>query len=81
MPRALEANMPKEDMMGKFRKWEVEDAMRDLERAEMHRQNPDMMAQVAKLAKKKVKLVESLADLKAIKKQKSMEDAEEEGED
>jgi hypothetical protein len=75
------AKEPKEDMMGKFRKWEVEDALRDLERAEMHRGNPELMEQVAKIAKKKVKLIESLADLKNIKKMKSMEEDEEEGEE
>jgi len=76
MPKELVGESPKEDMMGTFRKWEVEDALRDLERAEIHRQNPKLMEQVAIIAKKKVKLIDSLADLKNIKKQKAMEDEE-----
>lgn len=71
----------KEEKMGNFSKWEVEDAMRDLKRAEMHKQNPELMEQVGKLIKKEVKAISSLADIKAIKKAKSMEDMEEGEED
>lgn len=67
----------KEEMMGEFRKWEVEDALRDIERAEMHKQNEDMMEQVQKLAKKKVKAISSIADLKDRKRELSEEDMEE----
>jgi hypothetical protein len=70
----------KEEKMGSFSKWEVEDAMRDLKRAEMHKQNPELMEQVGKLIKKEVKAISSLADIKAIKKQK-IEEMDEEEED
>lgn len=66
----------KEKKMGKFDKWTVEDALRDIERAEAHKQDEELMEQVAILATKKVKAISSIADLKEIRKKKKMEEAE-----
>lgn len=66
----------KDKKMGKFDKWVVEDALRDIERAEVHKQDEELMTEVSKLATKKVKAISSIADLKAIRKKKKEEEAE-----
>ena len=49
-----EISMPaKED--ARERKWRAEDALKDIERAEGHKRDKDLMGDVKKLAKEKVK--------------------------
>lgn len=67
-----EASKP--EMMGKFEKYKVEDAFRDIERSEVHKQDSDLMEQVQILAKKKVKAISSIADLKNRRKELSEDD-------
>lgn len=40
---------------GRERKWKAEDALRDIERAEGHKRDKDLMKDVKSLAKEKVK--------------------------
>lgn len=56
----------KVNKMGKFDKWEVEDGLRSLERAEEVRNNKDLLIQVQKLAKKKIKEISSIAELREL---------------
>lgn len=55
---------PKQDMLGKFKKYEVEDALRSLQRAEEVKADPELMSEVQKLAGKQMKQIKSIADLK-----------------
>lgn len=69
---------PKKEKMGKFDKWEVEDAARDIQRSEEHKNNPELMKQVKKVLKNKVN---SLKDLKKVLEEKygpEMDDEEDE---
>lgn len=54
----------KDQKMGKYHQYEVEGALSDLQRAEEHKKNPDMMKHVHKMAKKKIKEIRSIADLR-----------------
>lgn len=65
MGSELKAVQMKEDKMGKFDKWEVEDALRSLQRAEEVRKDEKLMKEVFKLARLKLKEIKSIADLKA----------------
>lgn len=44
----------KKNAMDEDRRWKVEDAMRNLEMAEKHKADPDMMKDVKKMAKEKI---------------------------
>jgi len=59
----------KEEMMGKFEKYHVEDALRDIERGEMHKKDDELMEQVSKLAAIKVEAISSIADLRKRKRE------------
>lgn len=48
------------DSAARERKWKAEDALRDIERAEAHKRDKSLMADVKKLAQEKVK---SLKDI------------------
>lgn len=54
----------KSEMMGKFEKYHVENALQDIQRAEVHKANPDLMKHVHKMAKNKIKEYRSIADLR-----------------
>lgn len=55
------------EKMGKFDKYKVEAAARDIELAEEHKQDPELMKEVKKILKKKVN---SLKDLKILLEEK-----------
>jgi len=46
---------PKRSMSQDERKWRAEDALRDLERAQKHQSDPDLMADVAKCRDEKMR--------------------------
>ena len=50
---------------GKYDKWAVEQAVRTLKEAEQIKQDAKMMALVKKQAKKELKAISSVADLRA----------------
>lgn len=52
------------EKMGKFDKYECEEALRTLTKAEEIKADPELMAQVQKLAEKQKKAISSIADLK-----------------
>lgn len=67
----------KKDMMGKYHKHEVEDALRSLTKAEEIKSDKSLMAQVQKLASKHKKHISSIADLKAKRDELAKEEGEE----
>jgi len=72
---AIEEGM-KEKKMGGYCEYEVEDALRSLQRAEEVRKDPKLMVQVQKMAKIKMKEIKSIADLKNIRQNLEEEDDE-----
>lgn len=64
------------EKMGKFEKYECEDALRTLTRAEEIKADPELMKEVQKLAKKQKKTISSIADLRARADEMAMEDDE-----
>ncbi len=53
------AKMPS-DMKEQERRYRAEDALRDIERAEKHRKNKELMKDVKKYAREKVKTLKSI---------------------
>lgn len=67
---------PSEDMMGEYHKYECEDALRTLTRAEEIKADPDLMEQVQKLASKQKKAISSIAALRGKREELAMEEDE-----
>lgn len=66
----------KEEKKGKFDKWEVEDALRTLQRAEEIRKDEKLMKEVVKFGKEKIKEIRSISDLKTAYTSKVQEENE-----
>jgi len=62
-------------------KYQVEDALRTLERAKEIQKDKDLMEEVKKFAKDRVRTITSIADLKAIRDEKLEEKEEEDSEE
>ena len=61
----IEAAIPSDKKSGKFDKWEVEDALRTLQRAEEIRKDEKLMKEVMKMGKLKIKEIRSITELKS----------------